>query len=47
MIEIGKRQAFKLGLKYYVTQEAVGKYFDIPSWEWEKAQSEIRPRAMD
>ena len=34
-INRGKLQAFKLGLKYYVTQEAVDEYFDTPSWEWE------------
>jgi len=33
-INRGKLQAFKLGLKYYVTQEAVDEYFDTPSWEW-------------
>ena len=34
-INSGKLQAFKLGLKYYVTQEAVDEYFDTPSWKWE------------
>jgi len=34
-INRGKLQAFKLGLKYYVTQEAVDEYFDTPSWEWQ------------
>ena len=33
-INSGKLQAFKLGLKYYVTQEAIDQYFDTPSWEW-------------
>ena len=33
-INSGKLQAFKLGLKYYVTQEAVDEYFDTPSWKW-------------
>jgi len=59
MIEIGnhiayglrelsqKLQEFRLGLKYYVMQESVDQYFDIPSWEWEKAQSEIPPRALE
>ena len=34
-INTGKLQAFKLGLKYYVTQEAIDQYFNTPSWEWE------------
>lgn len=31
-IRSGKLQAFKLGLKYYVTQRALDEYFDTPSW---------------
>ncbi len=27
----GKLQAFKLGLRYYVTQRAVDEYFDTPA----------------
>jgi len=34
-IRSGKLQAFKLGLKYYVTKRALNDYFDTPSWEWE------------
>lgn len=34
-IKNGRLQAFKLGLKYYVTQRALDEYFDTPSWEWE------------
>jgi len=33
-INTGKLQAFKIGLKYYVTQESIDQYFDTPSWEW-------------
>lgn len=34
-IRSGKLQAFKLGLKYYITQRALDEYFDTPSLEWE------------
>ena len=34
-IRYGRLQAFKLGLKYYVTKKALNDYFDTPSWEWE------------
>ena len=34
-IRRGKLQAFKLGLKYYITQRALDEYFDTPSLEWE------------
>ena len=34
-IRSGKLQAFKLGLKYYITQRALDEYFDTPSVEWE------------
>ena len=34
-INSGKLQAFKLGLKYYVTQESIDQYFDTPCWEWD------------
>ena len=34
-IHNGKLQAFKVGLKYYVTQDSIDQYFDTPSWEWE------------
>ena len=34
-IGAGRLQAFKLGLKYYVTQRALDAYFDTPSSEWE------------
>jgi excisionase family DNA binding protein len=34
-IRHGKLQAFKLGLKYYITQRALDEYFDTPSLEWE------------
>ncbi|MFC2095524.1 helix-turn-helix domain-containing protein [Candidatus Bipolaricaulota bacterium] len=34
-IQSGRLQAFKLGLKYYITQRALDQYFDTPSWEWE------------
>lgn len=30
-IRDGKLQAFKLGLKYYVTQRALDEYFDAPA----------------
>ena len=33
-IQSGKLQAFKLGLKYYITQRALDDYFDTPSMEW-------------
>ncbi len=35
-IRDGKLQAFKLGLKYFVTQKALESYFDTPSRHWEK-----------
>lgn len=31
----GKPQGFKLGLRYYVTQQSIDEYFDTPSWEWQ------------
>ena len=34
-IRQGRLQAFKLGLKYYVTQRALDAYFDTPSTQWE------------
>ena len=33
-IQEGKLQAFKLGLRYYVTQRALDEYFDTPASEW-------------
>jgi len=30
-IRDGKLQAFKLGLKYYITQRAIDEYFDTPA----------------
>lgn len=33
-IKNGRLQAFKLGLKYYVTQRVLDDYFDTPSWKW-------------
>ena len=34
-IQEGKLQAFKLGLKYHVTQRALDAYFNTASEEWE------------
>jgi excisionase family DNA binding protein len=34
-IRAGKLQAFKLGLKYHVTQRALDEYFDTSSQAWE------------
>jgi excisionase family DNA binding protein len=37
-IKDGKLQAFKLGLKYYVTQRALDEYFNTPSVEWKSVR---------
>jgi len=38
-IREGKLQAFKLGLKYYVTQRALDDYFDTPAQDWEPSRN--------
>jgi len=34
-IHQGKLQAAKIGLKHYITQQAIDQYLDTPSAEWE------------
>ena len=35
----GRLQAFKLGLKYHVTQRALDEYFDTPSSAWDRRRN--------